>query len=340
MNAIKRMTGALLGGCLAVSLAAMGPTASAAGMSRPVLRGDGSYSSGSTGTSTPAYTPTYTPTYTPAYTTGSITWTNAARGMTLNGRQLSSMPLMNVNGVPYCSVKVFFENALASASVVWANNGARVTGTTAGGEQLVLAAQPGSQYMQVNGQSVYVPNGVKILDGLTMAPIEQLAGVFQGSSVSYDWTLNVYVVNTGTYLSSAAYQQPVSNGAAAGGYQSSGVYDAQALDLIARIINAEAGTLPLEGKVAVGNVIMNRVASSEFPNTVYGVIYQPNQFTVINHASFQRTPSEESIQAAKMVLDGVNYVPGAVFYNVSGLNSWASRNRPYLTTFMGHDFYL
>ena len=283
-----------------------------------------------------------------AAASGTLTWTDAASGFYLNGRQVSQMTLMNVNGVPYCTVKYFFENVLASAKVYWANSGSNVNGTTVCGESLTLLAQPGSQTMYVNGQSIYVPNGIQLKNGYTMAPIELLANLFSGSTVGYDWNLNVYVVTTGSYLagSAAAAQQPwqapaapAAQTAAVSGYQPSGYYDPQALDLIARVINAEAGSMSLEGKVSVGNVIMNRVASSEFPNTVYGVLYQPNQFTVVNYASFQRTPSAESITAAKMAMDGVNYVPGAMFYNVAGMRSWASRNRPYLTTFAGHDFY-
>lgn len=278
-----------------------------------------------------------------ADTTGALTWVEASGGFYLNGKQITNMKLMDVNGVPYCMVKYFFENSLATAKVYWANSGSNVKGTTANGESLTLLAQPGSQYMYVNGQSVYVANGIKIKDGYTMAPIEKLAAVFSGSSTYYDWNLKAYVVTTGAYLAGSAAQtaaavQPT-NTAAAGGYQPSGNYDAQAVDLIARVIDAEAGSMSLEGKVSVGNVIMNRVASKEFPNTVYGVIYQRNQFTVVNSARFQNTPSAASVTAAKMALDGVNYVPGAMFYNVTGMRTWASQNRPYLMTFQGHDFY-
>lgn len=272
--------------------------------------------------------------------TGALTWVDAASGFYLNGRQITNMKLVNVNGVPYCMVKYFFENCLATANVYWANYGSNVKGTTVNGESLTLLAQPGSQYMYVNGQSIYVANGIKIQDGYTMAPIEQLAAVFSGSSTYYDWNLNVYVVNTGAYLAgSTAQTAPVADTTATGAYQPSGSYDPQALDLIARVINAEAGSMSLEGKVSVGNVIMNRVASSEFPNTVYGVLYQPNQFTVVNSTRFQHTPSAESVTAAKLAMDGVNYVPGAMFYNITGMRSWASQHRPYLMTFLGHDFY-
>lgn len=279
---------------------------------------------------------------------GSVTWVDTANGFYLNGRQITQMSLMNVNGVPYCTVKYFFESVLTNAKVYWANNGSNVKGTTADGETLTLLAQPGSQYMYVNGQSIYVPNGIKIKNGYTMAPIEQLAAVFSGSTVTYDWYLNAYVVMTGTCLTGSMYQQaayqttayqPAADVSAVNSYQSTGYYDPQALDLLSRVIDAEAGSMSMEGKVSVGNVVMNRVASSEFPNTVYGVLYQRNQFTVVNTARFQRTPSADSVAAAKMAMDGVNYVPGAVFYNVTGLRSWASYNRPFLMSFAGHDFY-
>lgn len=273
--------------------------------------------------------------------TGALTWVDAANGFYLNGKQITNMKLMNVNGVPYCMVKYFFENSLATANVYWANYGSNVKGTTANGESLTLLAQPGTQYMYVNGKSIYVANGVKIKDGYTMAPIDQLAAVYSGSSTYYDWNLNAYVVTTGAYLAGSTAQTTAAtaNTTSAANYQPSGNYDPQAVDLVARIINAEAGSMSLEGKVSVGNVIMNRVASKEFPNTVYGVIYQRNQFTVVNSARFQNTPSAESVTAAKLAIDGVNYVPGAVFYNISGMRTWASTHRPYLMTFQGHDFY-
>src|SRR5699024_12370625 len=69
---------------------------------------------------------------------------------------------------------------------------------------------------------------------------------------------------------------------------------------ISRLIYAESGNQPLEGKIAVGNVVLNRVASPLFPNTVADVIYQPNQFSPAGSGHLSRTPNAESVVAAKL----------------------------------------
>ena len=66
---------------------------------------------------------------------------------------------------------------------------------------------------------------------------------------------------------------------------------------LSRIIYAESGNQSLDGKIAVGNVVLNRVASPRFPNTVYEVIFQRNQFTPAMTGSINRTPSAESVIA-------------------------------------------
>lgn len=281
----------------------------------------------------------------------------------LNDEEISKMLLADVDGTVYCAVKKFFRATLTDASVVWVNAQAEVTGFAPFGEELTLTAKPGTKTMQVNGIDVPVPNGIRLINNTTMAPVELLASLFEDGSVSFDPETNTYSVTTGGWLAEItppeepeepaeseqpaepeepaepAPKAPLTIDEAIAAYQPSGNYDPQDLDIISRIINAEAGNQCLKGKIAVGNIILNRVASREFPNNVHDVVYQRNQFNVVYYASYQRTPSAESVLAAKMALDGINVVPGAVFYNVSGTSSWASRNRPYLTTVQGHDFY-
>lgn len=74
--------------------------------------------------------------------------------------------------------------------------------------------------------------------------------------------------------------------------------------LLAQIINAEAGTQSYEGKLAVGTVVMNRVESDNFPNTIRKVIYQKGQFSPVRNGSINKKPSKESIRAAKEVMSG------------------------------------
>lgn len=261
----------------------------------------------------------------------------------LNGENVK-MALYQINGTVYCQLKKFFQKTLDSAKVTWADGQAEVTGNAPSGEALSLIAKPGAKSMQVNGVNVDIPDGIRLIKNSTMAPVEQLAGVFQDSSVAYDPDANTCTVTTGSALAELSEPEPkpaapLTIDEQIEAFQPSGNYDPQELDMVSRIINAEAGNQSLKGKIAVGNVIMNRVASSEFPNNIHDVVYQRNQFSVVYYRSYQRTPSEESVKAAKMALDGINVVPGAVFYNMTGMSSWASRNRPYLTTLQDHDFF-
>ncbi|GEM_PF-204176 len=94
------------------------------------------------------------------------------------------------------------------------------------------------------------------------------------------------------------------------------------LVLLAKIIEVEAGYESFEGQVAVGNVIMNRVNSSAFPDTIQEVIYQPGQFPPAAKGMLEDLdPDEDALDAAKAVLDGEMLVPGALYFhnpNVSG----------------------
>ena len=91
----------------------------------------------------------------------------------------------------------------------------------------------------------------------------------------------------------------------------------------------------MEGKSAVGNVIMNRVNSAQLPKTVSEVIYSPNQFPGATNA----TPNAESILAARLVMEGANVVPGAYYFNGVGKPCWASRNKTLIRVIGGHAFY-
>lgn len=86
------------------------------------------------------------------------------------------------------------------------------------------------------------------------------------------------------------------------------------LKLLAKIINAEAGNQPYKGKVAVGNVIMNRVDHPKFPDTIKDVVYQKGQFSPVSNGSIHKEPNKESIQAAKEVLNGYRVVDDNVLY--------------------------
>ena len=92
--------------------------------------------------------------------------------------------------------------------------------------------------------------------------------------------------------------------------------------LLARLIYAEARGESYKGKVAVGAVALNRVRSSQFPNTLSGVIYQKNAFECVTNGSINNTPDSECLRAAKEALNGWDPTAGCLyFYNSSTVPS-------------------
>ena len=93
--------------------------------------------------------------------------------------------------------------------------------------------------------------------------------------------------------------------------------------MMAAIIYVEAGIEPYEGKVAVGSVVMNRVESPYFPNTISGVIYQSGQFTPVASGRFElaltnNLANADCVRAAKEVLNGHRNVPYHFFHMYTG----------------------
>lgn len=114
---------------------------------------------------------------------------------------------------------------------------------------------------------------------------------------------------------------------------------------LSRIVHAEAEAEPYEGKVAVGNVVMNRVNSSAFPNTIKGVIFEYfqniPQFSPVADGTIYNTPSAASIQAAKAALAGQNQVGTATyFFNPDkSAAKWIVDNKTYVKRIGDHVFY-
>ncbi|MFO7815228.1 MAG: cell wall hydrolase [Halanaerobiales bacterium] len=86
------------------------------------------------------------------------------------------------------------------------------------------------------------------------------------------------------------------------------------LKLLAKIIHAEARGESFEGQVAVGAVIVNRMESSEFPNTIEEVLYQSNQFQSVANDQFDLHPNQTAYRAARRAIDGEDPSKGALFF--------------------------
>ena len=86
------------------------------------------------------------------------------------------------------------------------------------------------------------------------------------------------------------------------------------LNLLARCVYSEARGEPYTGQVAVAAVVLNRVRSSSFPNTVSGVIYQPGAFTAVSDGQINLTPNETAYKAARDALNGWDPTNGCLYY--------------------------
>lgn len=114
--------------------------------------------------------------------------------------------------------------------------------------------------------------------------------------------------------------------------------------LIAQVLQCECGSSPFEGKIAVANIITNRVAHYQFPSTVKEVIYDRRggsvQFPLAYNGRIDNVPSTECILAAKCALAGVVVAKDCLFFQADWVeDSWLNRNRTYAMSSGGNAFF-
>ena len=111
------------------------------------------------------------------------------------------------------------------------------------------------------------------------------------------------------------------------------------VNLLARLIYGEARGEPYTGQVAVGAVVMNRVKSSSFPNSISGVIYQSGAFDAVSDGQINMSPDSTAKKAAQDAINGWDPSYGAIYYfNPStATNKWIW-SRPMTITIGRHRF--
>lgn len=119
-------------------------------------------------------------------------------------------------------------------------------------------------------------------------------------------------------------------------------WDAKDSELLVRIAMAEAGDQDVEGKALVMMVILNRMLSDKFPDTIEDVIMQKNQFTPVSSGRFYEVePDDECYEALDLIMvHKWDESQGALYFeSCSDADNWHSRNLEYLFTHGGHRFY-
>lgn len=243
-------------------------------------------------------------------------------GLVVNDRYAPmSVGRVQEDGVTYVSLSNMARLLDRNVQVQWDEAQGMVTITS---EKLNLTARVGECYIQANGRYLYLPKTVQNINGSVVVPLWAVVDAFD-ATLAWNSITGVVNVMTGT-----------------GGIESGeSYYDQDDLFWLSRVIYAESGNQPMDGKIAVGNVVMNRVKSVLFPDSILGVVSQKNQFSVYkNGALANRTPNESSIIAAKLVLEGavLEQTEGALYFD-SLRSSWASRSREHIATIGNHKFY-
>lgn len=111
------------------------------------------------------------------------------------------------------------------------------------------------------------------------------------------------------------------------------------VELLAKVISAEARGESYEGQVAVGAVILNRVSHPSFPDTLSGVIYQKDAFSCVNDSNWYAAVADSSKRAAKDALNGWDPTGGAIYYfNPAKTNDKFMHSRPVIKVIGSHNF--
>lgn len=171
-------------------------------------------------------------------------------------------------------------------------------------------------------------------------PVDSVFGPRTSSAVKYFQSRNGLTTDGVVGPETWAALGITVNAAPAGGGSTTANAPGHNVDLLARLIRGEAEAEPYEGKVATAAVMLNRVRDSRFPNTLEGVIYEPDAFeSVTNGRIYETPPTAEDYQAARDAVNGWDPTYGCVFFwnPVTATSPWVW-NRPIVTQIGKHVF--
>lgn len=253
---------------------------------------------------------------------------NVPIDIAVNGRYIKSdvRPFL-ISGTTYVPIR-FVSEALRADEIVW--DGQNDTAVVRKGDTEIIMPV-GKNYALINGQSIQIPNGVRLVGDRTFVPVRFVSECF-GAGVSWDGEhLNVLIEKPDISVNPGSVYDR--------GYSNENIY------WLGRIIDAEAEGEPMNGKIGVGDVVLNRVKSDLYPDTVYEVIFDTKfgvQFEPVINGRIYQTPSFDSLVAAKYCLQGENIVGESLFFlnPVTAASSWITTDRQHYTTVGNHHFYL
>ena len=241
----------------------------------------------------------------------------------VDGKEVLDGECVIIDSITYVPLRNF-SNLFADCEISWDAKTATATVKT---PDLLLSVQSNAAYIVANGRYFYTVGKVMNLGGHLYVPIRPLARAF---AEEVTWNAAARRVE----LRSVGSVRAVSPAN----------YDSDDLYWLSRIISAESRGEPLAGQIAVGNVVLNRVRSKSYPNTIYGVIFDRKhgtQFSPVSLGTIYQKPSQSAVIAAKLCLEGYSISDSALFFMNPRIatNNWIAKNRPYAFTIGNHDFY-
>ena len=253
-------------------------------------------------------------------------WPSGAMAVDLykDGRQILKGQVADIGGTVYVPVQRFAD-LFGSFKTVYTEATEQVVIT---GTNLSITVKVGDPYITVNERIFYTGKKVISLGGWIFVPLTSMCKA----------------LNATVTIRSGYYDATITSGDTTKVKWASEFYDSTDLYWLSRIISAEARGEPFSGQIAVGNVVLNRVRSSQFPNTVKGVIFDTKygtQFSPVASGTIYNTPTSSAIMAAKICLEGYSLSTRMLyFYNPAlATSSWIGRTRPYIMTIGNHKFY-
>lgn len=261
--------------------------------------------------------------------------------VTLDGTSLELSPTPIYDDATYVPFRAFIEALYPDATVAWEDGQAKARGAG-----LRLTAVPNETALTYNGARTPLSLPIRLEEGRTLVPVRPLATLL-GLEVDWDGAQGVVSLTTHTVqapLPTTPEAEGPTETESPSETEPAPGWSEEDLYWLSRIISAESRGECWEGKIAVGNVVLNRVASPDFPDSIYGVIFDSRwggQFTPARNGTIYNDPTEESVQAALAVLRGENTVGDSLYFIAPTLtnNHWTMENRDYVTTIGVHWFY-
>ena len=229
------------------------------------------------------------------------------------------------DSVTYVPLRAFMDSLGISYTIEWNEKKRRAYVYAPG---LYLTVKEGAKYLTANDRCLYFYGESFLLNDRLMVPVRALAKACGMEVIWDEETRDVRVEGKYTPILCGDY-----------------FYDETELYWLSRIIYSEAGIEELDGQIAVGNVVLNRVARKSWPNSIYGVVFDERfgvvQFTPVANGTIYQEPGALSVVAAKIALEGTSVVGDSLYFVNESIadGSWFQESCTYVTTVGRHSFY-